>query len=139
MFLSKRYFASPLSSWSQVSAEISKKYTILELFSKRNAYVKQQLQTVYVDRMAKGITDDESILDVFLPGVEGLPQARILIDLAEIFLIIPHSFLALAGTVFWQNFEKTKNLFEKSFKNPFHQLSWLFPEGDQGSQLKKKP
>jgi len=64
MFLSKKYFASPLSSWSQ---------------------------TVYVDRMAKGITSDESILDVFLPGVDGLPQ-----------------------------------------------LTWLFPEGDQGSQLKKK-
>ena len=51
----------------------------------------ERFKTVYVDRMAKGITSDESILDVFLPGVEGLPQ-----------------------------------------------LTWLFPEGDQGSQLKKK-
>ena len=42
--------------------------------------------------MAKGITDDESILDVFLPDVDGLPQ-----------------------------------------------LTWLFPEGDQGSHVKTKP
>ena len=47
MYLSTKFIASPLSSWSQ---------------------------TVLVDRMAMGIKDDESILDICLPGVDELPE-----------------------------------------------------------------
>ena len=44
---STKFIASPLSSWSQ---------------------------TVLVDRMAAGITDDESILSICLPGVTDVPE-----------------------------------------------------------------
>ena len=47
MYLSSKFIASPLSSWSQ---------------------------TVMVDRMAIGIMDDESILKICLPGVDELPE-----------------------------------------------------------------
>ena len=47
MYLSTKYLASPLSSWSQ---------------------------TVFLDRKAMGITDDESILSILLPNVTDLPE-----------------------------------------------------------------
>ncbi|CBY39627.1 unnamed protein product [Oikopleura dioica] len=47
MYLSTKFIGSPLSSWTQ---------------------------TVFFDRMAVDVDDDESILDICLPGVDDLPK-----------------------------------------------------------------